>query len=47
MSQILTDQDFANAKRDISDIDKAGNTESIVDPRWGANFKSLPMVPIS
>lgn len=44
MSQILTDQDFANAKRDISDIDKAVNTESIVDPRWGGDFKSLPMV---
>lgn len=44
MSQILTDQDFANAKRDISDIDKAVNTESIVDPRWGGDFKSLPLV---
>lgn len=44
MSQILTDQDFANAKRDIDDIDKAVNTKSIVDPRWGGDFKSLPLV---
>ena len=44
MAQILTDQDFQNAKRDISDIDKAVNTESIVDPRWGGDFKSLPLV---
>lgn len=41
---IITNQDFLNAKRDIEDIGKSTNTEAIINPRWGASFKSLPLV---
>ena len=41
---ILTEKDFANAKRDIDDIGKSINTESIINPRWGKQFKSIPLI---
>lgn len=44
MAQILTDQDFQNAKIDIEDIGEAVNEVKIVSPRYGEDFKSIPMV---
>lgn len=44
MAIILTDQELINAKRDIDDIGKAINEKVIVSPRYGDDFKSLPMI---
>jgi len=41
---VLTPQDFTNIKRDIEDTGKAINTDANVIPRYGAIFKSIPMV---
>ena len=41
---ILNEQDFVNAKRDIKDIGESVNLEKVIKPRWGASFKSLPLV---
>lgn len=41
---ILNQKDFENAKRDIDDIGKSVNTESIIKPRWGEQFKSIPLI---
>lgn len=41
---ILTDEDFANAKRDIDDIGKSVNTEAVINPRVGSAFRSIPLV---
>lgn len=43
MAIILTDQELINAKRDIEDIGKAVNEKVIVSPRYGEDFKSIPM----
>ncbi|MFA3129905.1 hypothetical protein KWG22_18055 [Acinetobacter pittii] len=40
----LTPETFQNLERDIEDTGKAVNTDSLVDPRYGLPFKSLPMV---
>lgn len=40
---ILTDEDFANAKRDINDIGESVNIEKIITPRFGNPYKSLPL----
>ncbi len=40
----LTPETFQNLERDIEDTGKAVNTDSVVDPRYGLPFKSLPMV---
>lgn len=42
--EVLSPDDFKNAKRDIDDIGKSVNQEVVVNPRWGASFKSLPLV---
>lgn len=34
---------FANLERDISDVDKTLNTKTVVKPRYGNAFKSLPL----
>ena len=44
MATTISTQDIIDAKRDIEDIGKAVNENVIVDPRYGADFKSLPMV---
>lgn len=44
MAAIITDQDFADVKRDIDDIGKSVNTDAVIDPRYGEDYKSLPMV---
>lgn len=41
---ILTPVDFANAKRDINDIGKSVNEDTIVQPRWGVAYDSLPRI---
>ena len=41
---ILTDEDFANAKRDIDDIGESVNIEKIITPRFGAPYKSIPLI---
>lgn len=44
MADMVTKQELINAKRDARDLGKAVNENTIVDPRYGANFKSLPMI---
>lgn len=44
MATTISTQDLENARRDIDDIGKAVNENTIVDPRYGADFKSLPMI---
>lgn len=44
MATTISTQDLLNARRDIDDIGKAVNESVIVDPRYGADFKSLPMI---
>ena len=41
---ILNQKDFENAKRDIDDIGNSVNTEAIIKPRWGKQFKSIPLI---
>lgn len=42
MAQILTDQDFQNAKIDIDDIGESVNTDAVITPRYGSPFNSVP-----
>lgn len=44
MATTISTQDLENARRDIDDIGKAVNENTIVDPRYGEDFKSLPMI---
>lgn len=44
MATTISTQDIVNAKRDIDDIGKAVNEKVIVSPRYGGDFKSLPMI---
>lgn len=46
MATTISTQDLENARRDIDDIGKAVNENVIVDPRYGADFKSLPMLAV-
>lgn len=44
MATTISTQDIIDAKRDIEDIGKAVNEKVIVSPRYGEDFKSLPMI---
>lgn len=44
MAQILTDQDFQNAKIDIEDIGQSVNESMVITPRYGAPYKSIPLI---
>lgn len=44
MATTISTQDIIDAKRDIDDIGKAVNEKVIVTPRYGEDFKSLPMI---
>lgn len=44
MATTISTQDLIDVKRDIDDIGKAVNENTIVDPRYGEDFKSLPMI---
>ena len=44
MATTISTQDIVDAKRDIDDIGKAVNESAIVTPRYGAPFKSIPMI---
>lgn len=44
MATTISTQDIIDAKRDIDDIGKAVNEKVIVSPRYGEDFKSLPMI---
>lgn len=44
MATTISTQDLENARRDIDDIGKAVNEKVIVSPRYGDDFKSLPMI---
>lgn len=44
MATTISTQDIVDAKRDIDDIGKAVNEKVIVSPRYGDDFKSLPMI---
>ena len=44
MATTISTQDIVDAKRDIEDIGKAVNEKTIVSPRYGDDFKSLPMI---
>ncbi len=40
----LTPETFQNLERDIDDTGKTPNTDAVIIPRYGAPYKSLPMV---
>lgn len=44
MATTISTQDLIDVKRDIDDIGKAVNEKTIVSPRYGEDFKSLPMI---
>lgn len=44
VDEIVTRQELINAKRDARDLGKAVNEKVIVSPRYGEDFKSLPMI---
>ncbi len=44
MATTISTQDIIDAKRDIDDIGRAVNEKVIVSPRYGEDFKSLPMI---
>lgn len=44
MATTISTQDLIDVKRDIEDIGKAVNEKVIVSPRYGDDFKSLPMI---
>lgn len=44
MATTISTQDIVNAKRDIDDIGEAVNEVKIVSPRYGEDFKSIPMI---
>lgn len=44
VDEIITRQELINAKRDARDLGKAANEKLIVSPRYGDDFKSLPMI---
>lgn len=44
MAITISTQDLENVRRDIKDIGKAVNEKVIVSPRYGDDFKSLPMI---
>lgn len=44
MAQMLTEQDFADVKRDIDDIGDSVNEKKIIQPRYGAPYRSIPLV---
>src|SRR5574344_1697854 len=44
VDEIVTRQELIDAKRDAQDLGKAVNEKVIVSPRYGEDFKSLPMI---
>ena len=44
MATTISIQDIIDAKRDIEDIGKAVNEKVIVSPRYGEDFKSIPLI---
>jgi hypothetical protein len=44
VDEVITKQELIDAKRDAQDLGKAVNEKVIVSPRYGADFKSLPMI---
>lgn len=44
VDEIVTRQELIDAKRDAQDLGKAVNEVKIVSPRYGEDFKSLPMI---
>ena len=44
VDEIVTRQELIDAKRDAQDLGKAVNEKVIVNPRYGGDFKSLPMI---
>ena len=44
VDEIVTRQELIDAKRDARDLGKAVNEKVIVSPRYGEDFKSLPMI---
>ena len=44
VDEVVTRQELIDAKRDAQDLGKAVNEKVIVSPRYGEDFKSLPMI---
>ena len=44
MAEMVTRQELINAKRDARDLGKAVNEKVIVSPRYGEDFKSIPLI---
>lgn len=44
VDEIITRQELIDAKRDARDLGKAVNEKVIVSPRYGDDFKSIPMI---
>ena len=44
VDEVVTRQELIDAKRDAQDLGEAVNEVKIVSPRYGEDFKSLPMI---
>ena len=44
VDEVITKQELIDAKRDAQDLGEAVNEVKIVSPRYGEDFKSLPMI---
>lgn len=44
MAEMLSKSDFDAIKRDIEDAGKTVNTDAVIDPRYGDQYKSFPML---
>lgn len=44
VDEIITRQELIDAKRDARDLGKAVNEKVVVSPRYGEDFKSLPLI---
>lgn len=44
VDEVITKQELIDAKRDAHDLGKAVNEKVIVSPRYGEDFKSLPLI---
>lgn len=44
MAESITPQDLENVKEDIEDIGQSSNERMIINPRYGAPYKSIPLL---
>lgn len=44
MAESITQQDLENVKEDIEDIGQSSNERMVINPRYGAPYKSIPLL---